>query len=114
MRPCGATREPIKDAGWECTGRGLIIVMTLRFHGLPLPLPVALPARALEIHQPEEWWDTPVQPFTGGDHLHLCVPREPPPAEFRTNATVLIGDLVMRGWIGDLPMRDWKESGNRE
>jgi hypothetical protein len=86
-RPCGATRPSLRDAGWECTGRDLIIVTTAA------GLPVVLPARALEIHHPEDWWDTPVQPFTGGDHLHLCVPRHP--TSFRGDTVMTKGDAAV-------------------
>lgn len=88
-RPCGATRPPVQDAGWECTGRGLIVVYTPG--GEPGPgsisgVPVVLPARALDVIEPDSWWDIPVKPFTGGDHLHLVVPRRP---------TTLKGDTLM-------------------
>jgi hypothetical protein len=86
-RPCGATRRSLRDSGWECTGRDLIIVTTAA------GLPVVLPARALEIHEPEDWWDTPVQPFTGGDHLHLCVPRHP--TSFRGDTVMTKGDAAV-------------------
>lgn len=71
--PCGATRPPIQDAGWECTGRNLISVTTTRLQGRMLP--VVLPARALDALPAGPWWD--VQPFTGGDHLHLIPPTWP-------------------------------------
>jgi hypothetical protein len=90
-RPCGATRPPLRDPGWECTGRDLIIVTTTKATGELLP--VVLPARALEIHQPEPWWDIPVRPFTGGDHLHLCVPRRP--TSFRGDTVMPEGDTAV-------------------
>jgi hypothetical protein len=90
-RPCGATRPSLHDAGWECTGRGLIVVTTVKAAGELLP--VVLPARALEIHQPEDWWDTPVQAFTGGDHLHLCVSRSP--TSFRGDTVMPEGDAAV-------------------
>jgi hypothetical protein len=93
-RPCGATRPSLCDPGWECTGRDLIIVMTTR--ALVGAVPVVMPARALEIHQPEDWWDAPVRPFTGGDHLHLCVPRRPLPAGFRPNSSLITGGEMQR------------------
>lgn len=74
-RPCGATRPPLLDAGWECYGTGLVIILTAVYNEEAVP--VVLPRRALEIIDPEPWWDHPLQPFTGGDHLHLCVPRHP-------------------------------------
>jgi hypothetical protein len=46
-RPCGATMPSLRDPGWECTGRALIIVAMTK--------------------------------ATGGDHLHLCMPRRPSP-----------------------------------
>jgi hypothetical protein len=70
-QPCGATMPRILDPGRECTGQGLIVVS--RFYDLP----IVLPARALDVIEPESWWDLPVQPFTGGDHFHLVVPRRP-------------------------------------
>jgi hypothetical protein len=90
-RPCGATRPPLRDPGWECTGRDLIIVTTTKVTGELLP--VVLPARALEIHEPEDGWDTPVRPFTGGDHLHLCVPRRP--TSFRGDTVMHEGDAAV-------------------
>lgn len=84
-RPCGATREPVQDAGWECTGVGLIVVMTM----LKGTLPVVLPARALEIIDPEPWWDLPI---TGDDHLHLVVPRRP--TDFKGDSRLIWGDAV--------------------
>lgn len=90
-RPCGATRPSLRDPGWECTGRDLIIVTMTKTSGELLP--VVLPARALEIHHPEEWWDTPVQPFTSGDHLHLCVSRRPTP--FRGDTVMPEGDAAV-------------------
>jgi hypothetical protein len=93
VQACGAELDnrPGKDAGWECNGVGLIVVMHATVEGKRRP--VVLPARALEIIDPEDWWETPVQRFAGGDHLHLMVP---PPA---------IGDILRRirmtGWISD-------------
>lgn len=78
-QPCGASRPPIQDAGWECTGRNLISVTTTRLQGQTLP--VVLPARALDALPAEPWWD--VRPFTGGDHLHLIPP--PPPDRSRND-----------------------------
>lgn len=72
-RPCGATRPALIDAGWECTGRGLVVLIVLAGQRLP----VVLPRRALEIIDPDPWWELPVKDFTGGDHLHLVVPRRP-------------------------------------
>lgn len=70
-QPCGAKLPPVTDAGWECNGKGLVIVLTTS-RG-----PIVLPRRALEIIDPEPWWELPIQNFTGGDHLHLVVPRRP-------------------------------------
>lgn len=78
-RPCGATRRPCRDAGWECTGRNLISVTYTTVVSRDLlnreRLPVVLPARALDALPAEPWWD--VQPFGGGDHLHLIPPAWP-------------------------------------
>jgi coproporphyrinogen III oxidase len=82
---CGAERPPLRDYGWTCTGIGLVIVI----HAGAPRIPVVLPARALEIHQPEPWWETPVAWFTGGDHMHLCVPRRPPPDGWRANGVLI-------------------------
>lgn len=70
---CGAMMPALKDFGWECSGTGLIVVMRIRQGTLP----VVLPRRALEIIDPESWWDDPVASFTGGDHAHLVVSRRP-------------------------------------
>lgn len=94
IRPCGATLPALNDAGWECTGRGLVVIMHTGFRGGKLP--IVLPARALEIVDRESWWDPgPLKPFTGGDHVHLCVPRRPPPRHFVSDAVLVIGDLAM-------------------
>jgi len=85
---CGASLPDILDAGWKCTGRGLIVVYVLP----RINLPVVLPARALDVIEPEPWWDLPVERFTGGDHAHLVVPRRPPP--FEGDTPVIIGDAV--------------------
>lgn len=88
---CGATRPPIGDAGWECTGKGLIVVTTVTSGGQFLP--VVLPRRALEIIDPEPWWDQPVKDFTGGDHLHLKVPRRP--TNFQGDSVLPHGDQAV-------------------
>lgn len=82
-QPCGALLPPLADAGWECNGVGLIIVMTIRGGSLP----IVLPRRALEIIDPEPWWDSPIVDFTGGDHAHLCVPRRP--TRMQTNGVMV-------------------------
>jgi hypothetical protein len=87
-RPCGATLPSLRDAGWECTGSGLIVVMMMS-----RSVPVVLPARALEIIDPEPWWDLPVKPFEGGDHFHLVVPRRP--TDFVGDAVFTVGDVAM-------------------
>lgn len=92
---CGAVLPPLRDYGWTCTGLGLVIVI----HAGAAHIPVVLPARALEIHDPESWWEAPVVPFTGGDHMHLCVPRRPPPRGWRFD-----GVLLIRGGVAT-PMR---------
>ena len=98
MRACGATRLALRDAGWECAGAGLIVVTWIEGHTLP----VVLPRRALEIVEPESWWDLPVQPFAGGDHVHLCVPRRP--TSFRGDTPWMFGDAVMSAkYLGGLP-----------
>jgi hypothetical protein len=102
IRPCGATRPALRDPGWECTGSGLVVVMQARYTGVDLP--VVLPARALEIVEPADWWDTPVARFEGGDHLHLCVMRRPPPERWRPDGVMLIGDqaipvMNIRRWV---------------
>lgn len=73
----------LRDAGWECTGRALIIVS--HYQGKP----IVLPARALDVIKPESWWDLPIERFTGGDHLHLVVPRRP--QVLRTNGVMVFG-----------------------
>lgn len=88
---CGATRPPIGDAGWKCTGKELIIVTTATIGGQSLP--VVLPRRALEIIDSESWWDSPVKDFTGGDHLHLKVPRRP--TGFRGDSVLTQGDQAI-------------------
>lgn len=114
VRPCGATRPALMDAGWECTGRGLVVVFTARNYGID-NMPLVLPARALEIIDPEDWWDLPVRPFEGGDHLHMVVPRRPPgPGAIVGDTPMAIGDAMAAFtkiggtaggtslWIGDL------------
>lgn len=86
MRPCGATLPSLRDPGWECAGVGLIIVCHAR-------LPVVLPARALDVVEPESWWELPVQPFTGGDHMHLVVPRRP--TDFRGDTLLMFGSSAL-------------------
>jgi hypothetical protein len=86
---CGALRDPVQDKGWECYGTGLIVVTSIYV----TKLPVVLPRRALEIVDPESWWDLPVRDFTGGDHAHLVVPRRP--TTFRGDMPVLFGDAVV-------------------
>lgn len=71
MQECGATRPRLADPGWECTGRDLIVVT--HYAGLP----IVLPARALDVIEPERWWDLPIERFAGGDHLHLVAPKRP-------------------------------------
>jgi hypothetical protein len=90
-RACGATRPPVQDAGWECNGTGLIVVITTATQGVWLP--VVLPARALDVIEPDSWWDLPVQPFTGGDHLHLVVPRRP--TTFKGDTMLVRGDAAL-------------------
>lgn len=90
-QPCGATRLPLGDAGWECTGKGLIVVTTTKIGGEVLP--VVLPRRALEIIDSEPWWDQPVKDFAGGDHLHLKVSRRP--TDFQGDTPVVRGDQVV-------------------
>lgn len=85
---CGATAPRFYDPGWECTGSGLIVVTHYR------DLPVVLPARALDVIEPESWWDDPIVPFAGGDHLHLVVPRRP--TTFRGDAVMALGDAAAR------------------
>lgn len=92
-RPCGARRPPVRDAGWECNGAGLIVVSTLG--PKPDSLPIVLPRRALEIIEPEPWWDLPVKDFAGGDHAHLCVPRRPPSFRGDNNSVLLFGSSAM-------------------
>lgn len=89
-QPCGALLPPLADAGWECNGVGLIIVMTIRGGSLP----IVLPRRALEIIDPEPWWDSPIVDFTGGDHAHLCVPRRPTTST--GDSTLVFGSSAMR------------------
>lgn len=90
-RLCGAIKRTIyNDPGWECTGHGLIVVMTVHGgHGTG-DTPVVLPGRALDVIEPESWWELPIKSFTGGDHYHLVVPRRPP--NFRSDACLIIGD----------------------
>ncbi len=89
MQPCGALLPPLQDAGWECNGTGLIVVLTwLRLNDPDIP--IVLPRRALEIIDPEPWWDSPIVDFTGGDHAHLCVPRRP--ARMQTNGVMVRGN----------------------
>jgi hypothetical protein len=91
-QPCGALLPQITAAGWECNGVGLIIVtMWKRISG---NIPIVLPRRALEIIDPEPWWDSPIRDFTGGDHAHLCVPRRP--TDFRGDTTMVWGSSAMR------------------
>jgi hypothetical protein len=92
-QPCGALMPPLHDAGWECNGTGLIIVTMWRRISAP-DLPIVLPRRALEIIDPEPWWDTPTRDFTGGDHVHLCVPRRP--TTFQGDSTLVFGSTAMR------------------
>lgn len=87
-RLCGATRPALRDAGRECTGRDLIVVTWM--HGDTLP--VVLPARALDVIEPESWWATPIERFAGGDHAHLCVPRQP--SSFDGDVLFLWGDVA--------------------
>lgn len=91
-RPCGATRPAVHDAGWECTGRDLIVVIR---SATADKLPVVLPARALDVIEPDDWWDLPIRRFTGGDHLHLCVPRRPV-KPFETDSTLTYGSTAVR------------------
>jgi hypothetical protein len=86
VNPCGALLPPLRDYGWECSGRGLIVVTVAGAKRIP----VVLPRRALEILDPEDWWDSPVRDFTGGDHMHLCVSRRPTPA-FKTDTVISWG-----------------------
>ena len=66
---CEATLPRVKDPGWECTGEGLTVWMHAM--GRPVVAPTTWTARVLA--QPwAEAFDEPV-PFTGGDHLHMCV-----------------------------------------
>ena len=95
MQACGATRPRTHDPGWECTGSGLIIVFTARFDLADVP--VVLPARALDVIEPESWWELPVKPFTGGDHVHLTVPRRPP--SFRGDSCVTWGSEAMSACV---------------
>lgn len=89
---CGAVLPRQRDPGWECTGAGLIVVLTLKNDQRT---PVVLPARALEVVDPEEWWELPVTRFTGGDHLHLAVPRRPTTFPFRNDTVFLDGDTAV-------------------
>lgn len=113
MQACGATCDPVHDKGWECNGTGLIIV-TMAVH-MDCRLPVVLPARALEVHRPEPWWDDPVLPFAGGDHLHLVIPRRPVPRSFVPNATMARGDAVtlvrFSRWSEREGFTHWREVG---
>lgn len=86
---CGAVLPRLKDPGWECTGAGLIVVSRMR-NGT---LPIVLPRRALEIIDPEVWWDDPIVSFTGGDHVHLRVPRTPAGYQ-KTDSVLVWGDLA--------------------
>lgn len=104
MRACGATRPPMQDAGWECTGRDLIIVSTARLGG-DIDIPIVLPARALDVIETESWWDLPVQRFSGGDHLHLFVSRSPT-SEPAGNSLLIIGD-----WAARCSMEPWPNDG---
>jgi hypothetical protein len=90
-QPCGATLPRVQDPGWECNGSGLIVVLTWRLLSGAL-LPVVLPARALDVIEPEPWWELPVKQFQGGDHAHLCVPRRP--TKWRGDTPFLFGDAV--------------------
>lgn len=74
---CGALRPALRDAGWECNGVGLIVVSTFRSCTGDPDVPIVLPRRALEIVDPEDWWES-IREFTGGDHFHLVVSRRPP------------------------------------
>lgn len=86
----------IQDAGWECTGRDLIIVTMYK------DVPIVLPARALDVIDPESWWDQPIERFAGGDHYHLVVPRRPG-SPFKSDTTLAIGDSVLRcSYLGGL------------
>lgn len=85
---CGAERPPLRDYGWECTGSGLIVVLRANLFG-ERRFPVVLPARALDVIEPDAWWDLPVTRFDGGDHAHLVVPRRPPTRPFVSNGVAL-------------------------
>lgn len=114
-QPCGATRPRLRDPGWECTGRGLIVVTTTATAIVGVRIPIVLPARALDVIEPESWWDSPIVPFTGGDHMHLCVPRNPPPREFAADALFIAGDVATRARLhvpDDAPFACWEDIGH--
>lgn len=106
VRSCGAERPALIDYGWECTGSGLVVIAHVTLPPTSLVaraadpdarcrVPVVLPGRALEIIDPEPWWDTPVVRFEGGDHLHLCVSRRPMPTGWRSDGFIGWGDRAV-------------------
>lgn len=102
---CGAELPPLREYGWVCNGIGLVVVMRIGLSGKNLP--IVLPARALEIHQPEPWWETPVAPFTGGDHLHLVVPRRPLPTSWRSYGVLMQPGSGVAYAVGGAPLPMW-------
>jgi hypothetical protein len=61
---------------WHCHGVGLVTVMRHTENGVPLPIVVPRWAVHLALISPCASLYH-VEPFTGGDHLHLVLPAHP-------------------------------------
>ncbi len=75
MPACGATREPLRDSGWECDGTNLVVLSDARGPIRAGDTPAVIRADLVgELGDPYSGF-TPA-PFVGGDHVHLTIDRD--------------------------------------
>lgn len=79
MQACGATREPLRDAGWECDGTNLVVLSDTAGPIRAGETVTVIRADLLE-GLGDEYQGFTAEPFTGGDHLHLTIDRNEPVA----------------------------------
>ncbi len=76
MPTCGATREPLRDAGWECDGTNLVTLADAKGPIRAGGVPVVLHADLVDELDDPVYSGFTTAPFLGGDHTHLTIERD--------------------------------------
>jgi hypothetical protein len=68
---CEATRAPLTDMGWTCTGEDLVIILPASGSLPPVVCPIWALAHLFRTSVATAELIT--EPFRGGDHLHVVI-----------------------------------------